>query len=97
MIRLVIYVMIFVATLVTGSTLSMGNDEPIAAHLLGWPGLTFVVVLAPLFATVAWLIFSGLVENRLARTAHLIATALVVFCIGLLVGQLIDPWLFPRN
>jgi hypothetical protein len=97
MTRLVIYAIVIIATGITGSTLSMGNDEPIAANLLSWPGLSFVLVFAPLFATVAWLITADLGGSRLARAGRLVAAALVVFCIGLLVGQVIDPWLFPRT
>jgi len=38
--RLVIYALILGAAIVTGSGLSLGNDEPIAAQLAGVPSLT---------------------------------------------------------
>src|SRR6516225_8533607 len=48
MMRLVVYGIIIVAATVTGSGMTMGNDDPIAASLWGLPSLTFVIALAPL-------------------------------------------------
>lgn len=52
MTRLVVYGIVIAAAVVTGSGLSMGNDEPIAAHLVGLPSLTFVGLLMPFFAVI---------------------------------------------
>jgi hypothetical protein len=42
MIRLVIYVLVAVAAIATGSGLNLGNEEPIAAHIWGLPHFALV-------------------------------------------------------
>jgi len=46
MFRLTVYFLVLGVALFTGSGLSMGNDEPIAARLWGVPSLTFVGLFA---------------------------------------------------
>ena len=48
MMRLVVYLIIVVAAVVTGSGMTMGNDEPTAARMWGLPTLTFVGAFSPL-------------------------------------------------
>jgi len=52
--RLVIYILVVVAAIATRSGLSLGNDEPIAAHFWGLPSLTFVAILTVPFALIVW-------------------------------------------
>jgi len=42
MMRLTVYLLVVIAALITGSGLSLSNDEPVAALLAGLPSLTFV-------------------------------------------------------
>jgi hypothetical protein len=97
MMRLVIYVLVMVAALVTGSGLTLGNDEPIAAHLWGLPSLTLVVILVFPFAAVVWSVFRSLRASAACKALHLAGFALITFGIGMLIGNVLDPWLFPRR
>ena len=68
--RLVIYVVIIGAAIATGSAMSVGNDEPIAAKLAGLPGLTFLSVLAIPFVGIVVRVlrtFPGLTNAMAAR------------------------------
>jgi hypothetical protein len=97
MMRLVIYALVIGATLVTGSALSLGNDEPIAARLAGVPSLTFVTVFSiPFIAVVASLLrtFRG---SWIRKTGHVLALGLPMMGLGIVIGNILDPWLFPRR
>jgi len=93
--RLVVYVLVIGATLVTGSGLSLGNDEPIAASLWRLPSLTFVALFAVPFGYIVARILQSFSGGRIARTADILTRGLIMLAIGLLVGRVIDPWLFP--
>jgi hypothetical protein len=97
MMRLVIYGIIIVAAIITGSGMTMGNDEPIAASLWRLPSLTLVVVLAPLFVVIVWLLFLNFRATPRDKAVNAIGLTFVTFCIAMLVGDVLDPWLFPRN
>jgi hypothetical protein len=97
MMRLVVYVLVVGAALVTGSGLSLGNDEPIAAHLWGLPSLTFVGVLTVPFVIVVWNIVRTFPASRARRGLHVIGLGLTMLCLGMLVGNVLDPWLFPNR
>jgi H+/Cl- antiporter ClcA len=97
MLRLVVYVLVTVAAIVTGSGLSLGNDEPIAAHLWRLPSLTLVGVFTiPLVVIVRSIVrtFQG---SRKRTILHVIGLGLTTLFLGLLVGNVLDPWLFPRR
>ena len=97
MMRLVVYVLVVGAAVVTGSGLSRGNDEPIAANLWGLPSLALVAVFTlPCVSIVASVVqtFEG---NWMRRGLHLLGFGFIVLCIGLLVGNVLDPWLFPNR
>ena len=98
MMRLVIYAIILGAAIVTGSGMTTGNDEPIAARLLGLPSLTFVLALTPPFVFIVWLLlrtFRG--GGTLRKCLNVLGLAFLTLCIGMLVGNVLDPWLFPSR
>ena len=95
--RLVIYVLVLGAALVTGSGLSLGNDEPIAAQLWGLPSLTFVVIFAVPFLWIVRSIVQASWDGWRLRTLHLLSRAVVMLCVEILVGNVLDPWLFPHR
>jgi hypothetical protein len=70
--RLVIYVLVLGAALVTGSGLKLGNDEPIAADLWRLPSLVLVGVLAVPFLVIISLVmrqFAGQSRSRASKEA----------------------------
>lgn len=93
--RLVIYVVIIGATIATGSATSIGNDEPIAARLAGLPGLTFVSVLAIPFVVIVVSVLRTFQGTRARKLAHLAGLSLTMMGLGILIGNVLDPWLFP--
>jgi len=95
MMRLVVYIAVLVAALVTGSGLALGNDEPIAAHLWGLPSLTLVAIFAIPFALVVWEVFRGLRASATRKTLHIAGLAIITFAAGMLVGNVLVPCLFP--
>lgn len=95
--RLVIYLLILAVAVKTGSGLSMGNDEPIAAHMWGLPSLTFICLLSVPFICVVWAAVDKWDGSRLAKTLNLFGLVLVTFGIGILIGNVVDPWLFPKR
>ena len=97
MMRLVIYVLVIGAAMVTGSGLSLGNDEPIAAHLWGLPSLTFVGVLTVPFVLIVWSIVRTFRGSRVRKVLHVLGLGLTMLCLGMLVGNVLDPWLFPNR
>ncbi len=97
MTRLVVYALVVGAAIVTGSGLSLGNDEPIAAHLWGLPSLTFVGALAAPFVTIIWSIVRTFHGGREHKCLHVLGLGLTTLCLGMLVGNVLDPWLFPNR
>jgi hypothetical protein len=97
MMRLVIYVLVTVAAIVTGSGLSLGNDEPIAAHLWGLPNLTLVGVFAIPFVVIVRSIARTFQGSRIRTILHVMGLGLTMLSLGMLVGNVLDPWLFPRR
>jgi hypothetical protein len=97
MMRLVVYAIIIMAAIITRSGMSIGNDEPIAASLWGLPSLTFVAVLSPLFVLVVWLFLRDFRGTPRIKVLNAIGLTLITFCIGMLIGNVLDPWLFPRR
>lgn len=97
MMRLVVYVIIVVAASVTGSGMTTGNDEPIAARLWGLPSLTLVAALSPPFVFILWLFLRSFRGTASAKIINVIGLTILTFCIGMLVGNVLDPWLFPRR
>ena len=95
MMRLVVYVIIVVAALVSGSGMTMGNDEPIAARLWGLPSLTLVAALSPPFIIILWLFLRSFSGTTHAKILNAIGLMILTFCAGMLVGNVLDPWLFP--
>lgn len=95
--RLVIYVLILGVAVKTGSGLSMGNDEPIAAHMWGLPSLTFVGLLSVPFICIVWTAVDTWAGSRLSKILNIFGLVLVTFGIGVLIGNVIDPWLFPKR
>lgn len=95
MMRLVVYALVLGATLVTGSGMTLGNDEPIAARLWGLPSLAFVIILAIPFAIVVWLIFRDVRASAVGKALHVAGLALVMFSVGMVVGNVLDPFFFP--
>jgi len=93
--RLVIYVVIIGATIATGSALSVGNDEPIAAKLAGLPGLMFLSVLAIPFVVIVVKVLRTFQGTRTRKLAHLAGLSLTMMGLGILIGNVLDPWLFP--
>jgi len=97
MMRLVIYVLVVVAAIVTGSGLSLGNDEPIAAHLWGLPSLTIIGMMTPPLAMIVWSIARTFRGTLLRKTLHLTGLGLTTLVLGILIGNVFDPWLFPNR
>jgi hypothetical protein len=95
--RLVIYLLILIAAIRTGSGLSLGNDEPIAAHMWGLPSFTLVCLLSVPFLYIVWIATKTWAGSRFSKLANLLGLALVTFAIGTLIGNVLDPWLFPRR
>lgn len=93
--RLVIYVAIIGATIVTGSALTIGNDEPVAAKLAGLPGLTFLILLTIPFVVIVVSVLRAFQGTRTRKAAHLTGLALTMMGLGVLIGNVLDPWLFP--
>ena len=93
--RLVIYVVIIGATIATGSATSIGNDEPIAARLAGLPGLTFLSVLSIPFVVIVVSVLRTFQGTRARKLAHLAGLSLTMMGLGILIGNVLDPWLFP--
>jgi hypothetical protein len=94
MMRLVIYTLIVVAAMVTGSGLAIGNDEPTAARLAGLPSLTFVGVFALPFAWIIYAVVNTMNGGVLARMGYVLLLSVITLCVGVLVGNVLDPWLF---
>lgn len=97
MLRLVIYILVVGTALVTGSGLSLGNDEPIAAHLWGLPSLTLVGVLTLPFAIIVRSVVRTFQGSRARTILHVLGLGFTILCLGLLVGNVLDPWLFPKR
>lgn len=97
MFRIAVYVLVLGVALFTGSVLSMGNDEPIAARLWKVPSLTFVCVFAVPFVLVVWSIARTFRANRFRTLLHILGLGFITLCLGMLVGHLVDPWLFPSR
>ncbi len=95
--RLVIYLLILGVAVKTGSGLSLGNDEPIAAHMWRLPSLTFVCLLGIPFIGIVWVAVNTWAGSRLSKTLNLLGLVLVTFGLGILIGSIIDPWLFPNR
>lgn len=95
--RLAIYLVIVIAALVTGSGQAVGNDEPIAAHMWHLNSLTFVGLLSVPFLVVVWIVSRDLAGSPWKRAAHIGGLTVTMFCVGVLIGNVIDPWLFPRT
>lgn len=94
MLRLVVYAIVIVAALFLGSGFALGNDEPIAARLLGLPSLSFVGLLAPLFAGVVWTVTRTFHARWYGRVGHLLGLGLTTLALGIFVGRILDPWIF---
>jgi hypothetical protein len=97
MMRLVIYVLVAAAAIATGSGLSLGNDEPIAAHLWGLPSLTLAGVLTIPFVIIVWSIVRTFQGSRICTILHVIGLGFTMLFLGMLVGNALDPWLFPNR
>ena len=97
MMRLVIYILVVGAAVVTGSGLSLGNDEPIAARLWGLPSLTFVALMAVPFAWITGMVASAAWGRWPLAVRHLVVRAVLMLGVGVLVGNVLDPWLYPRR
>ena len=95
MMRLVVYVLVLAAASVTGSGLTLGNDEPVAAHLWGLPSLTLVALLAVPFVAVVWDVFRSVRASAMGKTLQIGGLVFITFGAGMLVGNVLDPWLFP--
>ena len=90
-IRLVIYAIVIAVAGVSGNAMTMGNDEPLAARLWHLPTLSILAVLAlPLVAVTALILRDA---NR--PWVAVAQFALVTLLVGTLVGNVLDPWLFP--
>ena len=97
MMRLAVYMLVLGAAIATGSGLSMGNDEPIAANLWHLPSLTFVAIFAVPFMWIVSTIVRTFPGTRLRKTGQLLALGVATVCIGVLVGNVLDPWLFSNR
>ena len=95
--RLVVYVLVVGTAMITGSGLSLGNDEPIAAHLWGLPSLTFVAIFAVPLVIVVWSVTRTFQARPLIRVLHVAGFSLTTLFLGVLVGNVLDPWLFPNR
>jgi hypothetical protein len=94
MMRLVIYVLVVGAAVVTGSGLSLGNDEPIAARLWGLPSLSFVAAFAMPFG---WIARTVAIAAWGRWAFPLVLRGAVMLAVGILVGNVLDSWLFPHR
>jgi hypothetical protein len=94
MMRLTVYVLIVVAALVTGSAMSLGNDEPIAAQLAHLPSLTFVGLLAVPFGAIVCSITKDLGGGPRRRSAYVGLLMAITVAVGIFIGNILDPWLF---
>ena len=97
MFRLAVYFLVLGVALITGSGLSMGNDEPIAARLWGVPSLTFIGLFAIPFLLVVWSIARAFRANRFRTLLHILGLGFMTLCLGILIGDFIDRWLFPSR
>lgn len=97
MARLVVYGLVVGGAVVTGSGLSLGNDEPIAAHLWGLPSLSLVAVLAVPLVFIVWSIVRTFETSTARKILHVVAFTVIMLCIGIFVGDVLDPWLFPNR
>src|SRR5262249_51392729 len=97
MMRLVVYALVVGASIVSGSGLSLGNDEPIAAHLWGLPSLTFVGLLTVPFVAIFWSIVRTVDGSWGRKILHVLGLGLATLCLGMLIGNVLDPWLFPNR
>jgi uncharacterized membrane protein len=95
--RLDIYALILIASLITGSGMSLGNDEPIAARQWGLPSLVLVFVLLVPFLWIAAAVTRSAWRTRSSRAAQFVIRAIIMFAIGILIGSVLDPWLFSRH
>jgi hypothetical protein len=95
--RLVVYGLVGGAAVVTGSGLALGNDEPIAAHLWGLPALTFVALFAVPFLWIVGAVARVAWEGSWRRARHVLGRAGVTFGVGIVIGTVLDPWLFPHR
>jgi hypothetical protein len=73
-----------------GLGLSLGNDEPIAAHLWGLPSLTFVGVLAAPFVVIVWCIVRTFHGSRRSKVLHVLGLGLTALCLAMLVGNVLS-------
>lgn len=97
MFRLAVYLMVVGVAIFTGSGMSMGNDEPIAAHLWGIPSLTFVGLFTVPFVIIVWSIARTFRASRTRTILHVLGLGFAALCLGFLIGDVIDPWLFPNR
>jgi hypothetical protein len=97
MFRLAVYFLVLGVALFTGSGLSMGNDEPIAARLWGAPSLTFVGIFTIPFLLVVWSIARTFRANRFRTLLHILGLGFITLCLGIIIGHFVDPWLFPNR
>jgi hypothetical protein len=94
--RLVVYSLVL-AALVNGSWYARNNDESFAAHLWGLPDLAFVVILGIPFLLIVIALARLTWEDPWGRWHHVLSRALMMLGIGILVGSVLDPWLFPHS
>lgn len=59
--------------------------------------LTFVAILAPIFLGIVWFVAKRLAGRWIRRIAHLVGFGLTTLFLGVLVGEILDHWLFPRG
>jgi len=85
------------AALVTGSGLSLGNDEPIAAHLWGLPSLLLVGLLAIPFSAIVAIALRQTAGNRRHKAVQVLGLGGAMLAVGMPIGNVLDPWLFPRR
>ena len=95
--RLALYILILAAALVSRSGLSLGNDEPIAAHLWGLPSLTFVALFSVPLLLIVWSVVRTFQCSRTRTWLHVFGFSLLLISIGALIGNVLDPWLFPTR
>jgi hypothetical protein len=74
----------------------LGDDEPIAAHLWRRPSLVLVGVLAvPFLVIISLVMLEGSWPQSCTRARFWLHHAVAI--IGTLIGNVLDPWLFPRR
>ena len=96
MMRLVIYFLVSVAAIITGSGLRLGNDEPYAAHLWGIPALSLVALLTIPFAVVVWSVVRTFRGSLRSKVLHVMGLGVATLVIGTVVSN-VDPVLFPNR